>query len=149
MGSGRELARLREAGIDTSSQPAYIVPRGQRQTGLQESPPPKSMKLGILARLRYGKEINEHILTLLRNEHLAIEAHAAQEAVAVTLLSNGRIRLQVAHRAGEWVKEYGPDSAAHIIAPLIAAEIHDETEDALRDIAETYRNAVKRNLQRW
>ena len=65
-----------------------------------------------------------------------------------TLTDGGRIRLQVAHRAGLWVKEYGPESGAYAVAVLIMQSTYEKVTNALDRIEQVYLDAVTGNLRR-
>lgn len=108
----------------------------------------RPMQLGWIARLRNGQEISRHIYTMLRQEHIDIEFSAAMEAVAVTLLHGGKIRIQVAHRGGEFVREIGPESAAYYIAGEVMEATYGKVDETFDELENEYRRQTIANLRR-
>lgn len=130
------------------ARPRYITRRPGVEAAVPSANGVRQERHGFIARLRFGREITDHQLQQMREGHVAAETASTAEAAAVTLLRTGQLRLQVAHRAGEFVKECGPDSAAFEVAPDVAQHTFDKTERALSEIEDVGMDNLKRNLRR-
>lgn len=142
MGANRDIAPY-----DGTDRISYLQASDSQPVSASVAPGGQT-RIGPIARIKFGKEINDHIFTRVRQDHITDETVHAAEAVSMTMLHGGRLRMQVAHQAGLFMTQYGPDSAAHAVALPVAQSVFDKTNRALDDLEEIFTSNTKTNMRR-
>lgn len=119
-----------------------------RRVGQPAKPTPQGPKLGLIARMKYSRELGDHVLAQIRSDNIAIEGMKAEENISLELVFTGELRLRVADRAGEWAKTFGPDSPAYELVEDVATRTLQKLDVALNELEDVGIENQKRNRRR-